>query len=478
MKNTLLITSLISSVLFANVPFTNKNAKAPNPSNFLRIYNWEDYIYEPESEGDEPSIIDQFKAYYKEKTGIDVTVEYITFATNEEMYNKLELSKLQYDLLCPSDYMIQRLIREDKLEKFTYDSATKTYTNISNYNDFASPYLRDIFEENNWSEYSVGYMWGTMGFIYNTEVTDVEDLNTWNVLWNDKYQHKVSIKDSMRETYLTGLFRVHHDALLELKAQYEAGTLTAKEYNNKITDLLNDTSDETIKKVEKELNVLKTNIYGFEVDSGKHDIVTGKIAINTAWSGDAVYSIGEAPDKLRYAVPSEGTNVWFDGWVMPKGANVALAEEFINFISNPSVAIQNVDYIGYTSFIAGEDMMDYIEAHDEYNADGANEVDLTYFFGDTIADPTRAKIKTDVLGGQLTTQFPSEEEITRAAVMRDFGAKNEDVVAMWTRIRSTPMSPILIVIAVVVPVALIIIIIFMIVSKKKSSRNRRKVKKS
>ncbi|MGI6644464.1 MAG: extracellular solute-binding protein [Bacilli bacterium] len=483
MKKKFLIYSLISfSLLFASskTSFTPALAK---DDNVLRIFNWEDYIYEPEEEGEEEAIIDQFISHYKEETGVDIKVEYYTFATNEEMYNKLDLSDTQYDLLCPSDYMIQRLIREDKLEKFDYDLTTESYDLIPNYNDYGSPYLKEIFKDNEWSEYSVGYMWGTMGFVYNKNfITNVEDLSSWGVLWDKKYSHKVSIKDSMRETYLTGLLYLYQDELLSLKEDNNAALISDEDYNEKITELLNDTSEKTILEVEKVLNDLTKNIYGFEVDSGKNDIVTGKILINTAWSGDAVYSIGEAGNEnLGYIIPEEATNVWFDGWVMPKGANKKLAQAFINFLSDPSVALQNVDYIGYTSFIAGEDMLDYIKDHDEYDEEGEYTVDLSYFFGDTIEDVEEAKIVTNVRDGQLTTLFPSSEEIKRAAVMKDFGEQNKRVIAMWTMIRSTQMSPALITIVIIVIVILVGFLIFNLIKRNlqyKSRKQRRKLKEN
>ncbi|HOF65736.1 MAG TPA: extracellular solute-binding protein [Bacilli bacterium] len=439
----------------------------------LRILNWHDYIYEPEEEGDDPSIVDQFKADYKAKTGKDVNVIYELFTTNEDMYSKMKLSEMQYDLLCPSDYMIQRLIREDRLEKF--DVTDGVYTALPAYQEYVSPYLRGIFDDNGWTEYSAGYMWGTMGLVYNTDVANKEDVQTWDVIWDSKYAHKVSIKDSMRDTYLVGLFRVHKEEVNALKAQYEEGTITAEAYNDALTILINDTSDKTIAKVEKELNAMKENIFGFEVDSGKFDIVTGKIAINTAWSGDAVYSIGDAPEgKLRYALPKEGSNVWFDGWVMPKGANKELAQAFVNFLSEPSIAVQNVDYIGYSPFIAGDEMLAFIEEHDEYSETGSYTRDLSYFFGETLTDPTAAYFKTDEEGAQLTTQFPSEEEITRCVVMKDFGDQNQKVVEMWTRIRSTKMSPVMIVLLVTVPVVAVGLVIYFVLRNKKNKRHQRR----
>ena len=122
-------------------------------------------------------------------------------------------------------------------------------------------------------------------------------------------------------------------------------------------NILNRTDDDTIEKVEQALIDAKKNVFGFEVDSGKNDMITGKININFAWSGDAVYAIDEAEEQevyLNYSVPQEGSNIFFDGWVMPKGANTTLAEAFVNYISMPENACANMDYVGYTSVIAGD----------------------------------------------------------------------------------------------------------------------------
>ena len=193
-----------------------------------------------------------------------------------------------------------------------------------------------------------------------------------------------------------------------------------------------------------------------------------------------MYSIGEAGNEnLGYIIPEEATNVWFDGWVMPKAQ--IKARSSINFLSDPSVALQNVDYIGYTSFIAGEDMLDYIKDHDEYDEEGEYTVDLSYFFGDTIEDVEEAKIVTNVRDGQLTTLFPSSEEIKRAAVMKDFGEQNKRVIAMWTMIRSTQMSPALITIVIIVIVILVGFLIFNLIKRNlqyKSRKQRRKLKEN
>ncbi len=452
----------------------------------LRIFNWEDYIAEDE-EDDEESLdaLSAFQAHYLEKYGQEVEFVYDTFATNEEMYNIIKLNGAKYDLLAPSDYMIQRLLREDMLEKFDVD-ADGNYTHIPNYTEYASHYMQNLFEENGWSEYSVGYMWGTFGLLYNREVSEsvATDMESWSVLWDENYKNKISIKDAMREAYIVGLFKVYKEELLQLAADHENGLLSDEAYNDQINDLLNDTDPETIRKVDEELRALKKNIYGLEVDQGKNDMIKGTIAINSAWSGDAVYSIYQAAeevgeDVLRYSIPKEGSNIWFDGWVMPKGANTLLAQRFIDFLSDPEVAIANMDYIGYTSFIAGDDILAYVQDYDEVLAEDSEEegvdLDLRYFFDGTIENSEDAiiTIGKDYIGGQLSAQFPTYKEVLRSATMRDFGESNKLVIDMWANFKATEIQEWMIVFTVIIVLGLSAALIYQGFVKAKAARRKR-----
>jgi spermidine/putrescine transport system substrate-binding protein len=459
----------------------------PTPSGSgltLRIFNWEDYIALGDEEDPESfDTMAAFQEYYLETYGEEVNFVYDTYSTNEEMYNTVKLNGAKYDLIAPSDYMIQRMIREEMLTTFDTDEEGR-YEHIPNYNDYASPYHQELFSESGWTEYAVGYMWGTFGLLYNTTINETvsEDMKSWSILWDSAYNKKISIKDSMREGYLVGLFKYHHDALIALADDHEEGLLTDKEYHDVLNDLLNDTSPETIKGVDKALRELKQNIYGLEVDQGKNDMIKGTIAVNTAWSGDAVYAIYQAAeevgeDVLRYAVPEEGSNTWFDGWVMPKGANTALAQEFINFVSDPAVATENMDYIGYTSFIAGEDVLAYINDYDEVidPSEDGYEMDLRYFFGDTIENEDDAiiKISNDYIGGQLATQFPTYDEIIRSAVMRDFGDQNKRVIDMWANFKATEIQNWMIVFSIVIVLAVGALGTYQFVTKHKAARRKR-----
>lgn len=412
----------------------------------LKVYNWQDYIDDgTDDNGNIVStpVIDMWIEDYKARTGVTVEVIYDTFETNETMLNTLKTGKSEYDLVCPSDYAIQKMIKDDMLEKFDT-------TKLPTYNKYGSPYLKELFEQNNWTEYSVPYMWGTVGLLYDPEVFSDELVSSWDIMWNKEYENLATTKDSVRDTYFVGVMHVYQEELQDLREQYLDGTITKEYYNKQVNIIMNRTDEETLRLVEDDLKIMKENIFGLEVDSGKSDMVTGKISMNLAWSGDAVYSMDlaeEEDDKiLAYSVPLEGSNVWYDGWVMPKGANVELATDFVDFLSKPEIAVLNMNKIGYTSAIAGEAVLEMID--DWYGAESeesAVEVDLTYFFGDTVECDEDGRVIVTVdehyIGRQFSAQYPDYETITRCGVMEDFGDQNQAVLEMWANFKSNELTP-------------------------------------
>lgn len=448
-------------------------SKSNGSSKVLRVYNWEDYI----SEGGDGyvDLIGEFEKEY------GVTVEYSTFGTNENMYNELKISAAGYDLVCPSDYMIMKMIAEDMVEPFSDE-----FLSSGNYSTYVSPYIKDLFAKNGWTNYAAAYMWGTMGYVYNPETVDKEDLLSWSGIWNSKYDNKSTIKDSVRDSYFLGVAAVYKDELNELKAKFATGELTDKQYNEKITEIMNRTDENTIESVKNSLIDLKQYLYGFEVDSGKQDMITGKISINFAWSGDAVYSMDEAEDSevyLNYIIPEECSNIWFDGWVMPKGANTDLAEKFINFLSRPENAVANMNYIGYTSAVAGdavyEEMLDWYSEGEEGDLDENGNAlvkhDLNYFFkGTGDYDDYSIWVSEESLDRQVAAQYPSGDVLYRSAVMQYFDDKaNAAINEMWEEIKGQPI-PIWAYIVICVVIAAIVIIALSFVYKGKRSEPKPK----
>lgn len=386
----------------------------------LNVYNWEDYIAEDDTstEEEEDDLVKMFEDYCLEKYGQKVEVIYSTFDTNETMLAQIDLGK-SFDLVCPSDYTIQKMIAKDMVVPF--DEA-----NTPNYNKYVSPFVIDKIKEievkgekNIVNQYARGYMWGTLGILYNNTFGMLpfkgisqqemdEDMNSWLSLWDEKYQNLLAIKDSMRDTYAAGIFMTYnndfttsdgvtHDGLQTLKNKYDKGTIDADTYNREVTRIFNMCDDETINAVEKDLKTLRENAFGFEVDSGKVDMAQGnKFAINLAWSGDAAWAMDMAdeyndehydeeteeyeegfnPTLLKYAIPETGANIWFDGWVMPKTIsekNKIWAERFVDFLSMPKNAAINMEFIGYTPVIAGDAILELVQSWYDIRFDEESE---------------------------------------------------------------------------------------------------------
>ncbi len=424
----------------------------------LRVYSWEEYIdeggegsyvYDVLEEENAPALIDDFESWYEQTYGTPIRVEYSTFGTNEDMYNQLKLGDT-YDLVCPSDYMIMKLAAENMLEPLSdgfYDAENELNYYVNN----VSPYIRSIFDngkmtadggEHSWSEYAAGYMWGTTGLIYNPEAVSDEALaQGWGIMLDPAFRKKVTTKDNVRDSYFVGLAIYYKEELLRLKSEYDADALSTEEYNRQITLLMNDTDEKTVAEVQNILLQMKENIYGFETDTGKSDMVKGNIFLNFAWSGDAVYALDLAEEEdtyLNYYIPEECANLFFDGWAMPKGANKQAAEAFINFLSMPANAVRNSYFIGYTSVIAGEEILSYAE--ETYGAEEDSETaewyDLSYFFGEEAG----LYVEEEQLNRQLYAQYPPEEAIRRCAVMDYYGENEARVNELWTKVKGASLD--------------------------------------
>lgn len=483
----------------------------------LKVMSWEDYIdtddYEDEESGiSEGSVIEEFEKYCKEKLGKNVKVEYSTVGTNEEMYTKINLNKESYDLVCPSEYMIQKMIGEGMLEPLD-----RKNDKMKTYDENVSAYIADLFKRTRINEndestslynYAACYMWGTMGYIYNPEYVADEDVNNWSAVWLDKYKNKSTIKDSVRDSYVLAIGYAYSDELNKLAEKLKNNELSETEYNKELTDLFNSVSDESIKKAGNVLSSLSPKLYGYEVDSGKKDMAAGKIWINFAWSGDAVYAmdfaedpeeVGDKTAELYYTVPEEGSNIFFDGWVMPKGANVDLAQEYINFLSIPHYAQRNMDFIGYTTSIADEEIFENVVANygyedvtekdgkfyavdedgimtdDEGEAIEVYPVDLSYLFKKTNDDENEYVVYTDTLGRQFSAQYPDQETVTRCTVMRHFN--DEELIKlnnMWENSRHVEWQGVFIA-SIIVLAALIIA--FVLIKLIGAGSLRRPIKK-
>jgi len=490
---------------------------------YLKILNSEDYIYKysPDEGYDEPDLTTQFEKYYKEKTGKEVRVIYDTFDTMENMYNTIKTGKTKYDLICASEYMIQKLARErvngkpliQKLDTDPNGAISNYYKNYeyepTNPDDVSgcSPFVREklksipavagksIEEVGKLDDYAMCYMWGTLGILYNptyktfkergidiNTINDAIEKEDWGILWDSKFNKTISIKDSMRDTYAIGVMHTY-------KNEFDkAPDLEAK---NKIFNYggeADTNAKEHINTVKNDLLNLRKNVFGFEVDSGKEDICTGKIGIDTAWSGDAVYSIEKAcdpkltekPFNLYYAIPKIGTNLWFDCWCMQQDANKEVANEFLNFISDPEIAEKNMDYIGYTSPIAGSEIRRWF-AEDKYGPESEDTVDydVSYFFKDsTTTDDVTIEIDKNIENRQMAAQFPHKDLEKSLMIMQDYGENNDLILRMWEQVKheSLPNWAIaLLSVEGAIAVAGIVTIVVLKTSDKKRRKSRKGV---
>lgn len=370
----------------------------------LKVYNWADYIDE--------ELLDEFEVWYEEQTGEPVEIIYQTFDINETMLSKIELGHEDYDVVCPSDYIIERMLANDLLLPLERD-----FGETPDYLDNVAPYFKEKMNEveghgKNANDYCVGYMWGTVGLIYNPKYVSDDEVKSWDVLKNPAYKGKVLMKDAFRDVYTSLLIALNREAL-------DAG-------EKDIRTITFDTSEESVKLVEDYLNSFKESVCGWEADFGKEQMTKELAWINLSWSGDAQWAIDEAADigmELKYAVPETGSSIWFDGWVIPKYAkNVKAARYFINFMCKPENALRNMDMTGYVSAIGGDEILENIIDPEEYEP-----IDASYFFG-----PQADSVCINHV------MYPDRATIESCGMMHDAGT--EELLKMWSRIKGDSAS--------------------------------------
>ena len=258
----------------------------------IYVYNWGEYI--------DPEILKDFQ----KETGIKVN--YDTYASNEDLYIKMTQSQDKYDVVVPSDYMIERFIKEGLIQEINFE-------NIPNFSGVEDKLKNPTFDPEN--KYSIPYFWGTEGIVYNkSEVKDKVD--SWDILWNEKYKDQIIMYNSQRDTIGVALKRLGYS--------------------------LNSTSEKELEEAKKSLIEQKALVYAYLDDDGRDVIVQGDANLSVMYSGDALLMMQQNED-LDYVVPKEGSNIWYDSMVIPKNANnVSGAEKFINYMLKPEVQVKNV----------------------------------------------------------------------------------------------------------------------------------------
>lgn len=311
MSLTLLFTLSITALTGCGNSSTSSNGE-------VVVYNWGEYI--------DPDVLTQFE----EETGIKVV--YDEFETNEIMYPKVEAGASDYDVICPSDYMIQKMIENDLLEEINLD-------NIPNIKNIGEQYFEQSKQFDPENKYSIPYCWGTVGILYNkTMVTDPVD--SWSILWDESYKDNILMQDSVRDAFMVAL------------------KLNGYSMNSVNPEELNVAKESLIQQ--------KPLVQAYVVDQVRDKMIGNEAALGVIYSGEAIYTQRENPD-LEYVIPKEGTNIWIDSWVITKGSkNKENAEAFINFMCREDIALKNFDYITYST--PNDAARDLIEDEDIKNS--------------------------------------------------------------------------------------------------------------
>lgn len=380
----------------------------------LIIRNWGYYMSKEVYKG--------FESWYKEKTGKNVKVEYNTYDINETMYKKV-LQGSDYDLVCPSDYMVERMIREGLLQKLSEETQQVIMQKIdSDVLEFARTFDPNL-------EYAMPYLWGTLGIMYNSLHAGQNDevMSSWSVLFDGSFGKKVYMKDSPRDAYTVAMLYDKKEQLLQAIENYG---IESEEYQSILKYVFTDASAEKIARAKDILQKQKKDglILGYDVDFAKEDMLLDyngeKGSFGVFWSCDAGYVMNgeddESPNKnLRYIVPNEGSNVWVDAFVIPKNAvNTHAANLFIQYLCEKDIAYDCMLYAGSTSAVK--------EAVDQYKEELENDEDG--FFASAPADFKQM---------YMDMMFPPKEVLARCGIMRDFNEYNDDLINMWQDVKSS-----------------------------------------
>lgn len=280
---------------FTDLLFANTSGKV------VTVYNWGEYI--------DPEVIEMFER----ETGY--TVNYEEFEVNEEMYTIVAKGARKYDVICPSDYMVQKMIENDLLYELNYD-------NIPYASNIGKQYYESAEGFDPGNKYCVPYCWGTVGIMYNKKMVK-EPVDSWEILFNPKYKNQILMQNSVRDAFCVGLAYLGYD--------------------------INTLNEDEIKEATDLLIKQKPLVQAYVVDQVRDKMIKNAAALGVIYSGEAIYMQRENPD-LEYVVPKEGSNVWIDGWVIPKNCeNKEGAEAWINFMCRPDVALMNFEYITYST---------------------------------------------------------------------------------------------------------------------------------
>lgn len=267
----------------------------------VKVYNWGDYI--------DDEVIDMFE----KETGIQVI--YGMFENNEEMYTIIETGGAVYDVVCPSDYMIEKMIANGLVQEINWD-------NVPNISNIGETHMEQAATFDPGNKYAVPYTYGTLGIMYNTTMVE-EEPTSWSALWDEQYEKSIVMYESVRDSLTPALKLLGYS--------------------------LNTTDEAELQEATQMLIEQKPLVYSYVMDQIKDLMINGEVALGLAYSGE-VLAIQEENEDIAFVVPDEGSNYYMDAWVIPSNAeNKENAEAWINFLCRPDIAQKNFEYITYST---------------------------------------------------------------------------------------------------------------------------------
>ena len=400
---------LLCALMAISLPITLVGCGTPREE-LLKLYMPGDYIDE--------DIFEEFEKWYKEETGKNVSVEIETFAAVEDIQRDVEDAKTDYDLLCPSDYMVEYLIEKNLLIE-----VDKAVLDVEADGLFRDEYLASAREYDPELKYSVPYMYGTLGLVYDITKTNNQKITSWDALFESEFAGHRSVKKSVRDAYAAAcIYNARNDA-------DSVASLTDVAQKEKIQSIFEDTTDATIASAKAILQSLKRDEGTvWDTDDVKFEMAANdsNVAVALMWSCDAGYVMNDYEDadgverkgnrNLWYVVPEEGGNVYIDNFVISKYAkNVDAANYFLKFLCTTEIAVQNSVYAGCISPVAEayETLYEGYMTDEEGMFDGTTEGWKEMF---------------------IETMFPSAETLNRCGIMKDFGSGKTAVGRMWSDI--------------------------------------------
>ncbi|MDR3021767.1 MAG: ABC transporter substrate-binding protein [Clostridiales bacterium] len=381
-----------------------------NRNQVLRIFNWEDYMA--------PGIVKEFEQYYLEQTGKKIKVQTSGFATNEQMYTQIATKKVDFDLIVPSDYMVDRMIKEDLLMPIDHSIVYGT----DGYRDIFDDSIVDVVENgyDKGLQYSVPYMWGTVGILYDPvrgPETLTSDVRSWESVFGDKYKGRIYMQDSVVDAFAVASIVANSEKLMSVA--------NTDQHQDLVSKVINDTSPQNIQAVREQLVRQRPNLLAYATDDANDRMAIGNQSsgfLAVVWSVQAGYAMADN-QNLRYSVPDEGSNTWIDSFAITKQArNVQAANLFLKFINKSEIALQNMDYIGASTAVT--------QAREQYQEDIMQELyDLEEESG-TDSD------EYDFLKNYFDLLFPDKKVMGRVAAYQDWGEARYNINLMWIQVKS------------------------------------------